>query len=160
MATLLPRSDAHKTFEPPLLPPPLAHALLVGTRKPATDCRADLAPGRYDIDAAVSIRGLLSVGEDSLAASAIVPQADQLLAVLLAKLNSATRDKLLRELPDEFVRAGNQMPETELSRVDDARELLSRLRRSVTRTRRGAVTGTFDMTVIPALVLSKLSVAG
>ena len=159
MATLLPRSDAHKTFEA-LLPPPLAHALLVGTRKTATDCRVDLAPGRYDIDAAVSIRGLLSVGEDSEAASAIVPQADQLLAVLLAKLNSATRDKLLRELPDEFVRAGNQMPETELSRVDDARELLSRLRRTVTRTRRGAVTGTFDMTVIPALVLSKLSVAG
>ena len=160
MGTLLPRSDAHKTFEPPLLPPPLAHALVVGMRKPATDCRAELAPGRYNIDAAVSIRGLLSVGEDTTAASSIVPQSEQLLALVLAKLNTATREKLLRELPDEFIRAGNQMPETELSVVDDARELLARLRRTVTRSRRGSVSSTFDVKVIPAFVLSRLSVAG
>jgi hypothetical protein len=155
MATVPLSSDAAKALSPPLI-----HALAVAAKKPAAECRSDLAPGRYDIDAAVSVRGVLSVGEDTMTASSVTPQPDELLAHILSKLNTATREKLLRELPEEFVANGNEMPAAEESLVEAVREMLTKLRRRVSRPRRGAVSGTFDMKVIPTLVISRLSVVG
>jgi hypothetical protein len=155
MATVPLSSCAAKALSPPLI-----HALAVAAKKPAADCRSDLAPGRYDIDAAVSIRGVLTVGEDTMTASSVTPQPDQLLAHILSKLNTATREKLLRELPEEFVANGNEMPATSDSLVEAAGEMLAKLRRRVTRPRRGSVSGKFDVTTVPSLVLQKLSVVG
>jgi hypothetical protein len=160
MATVPLSSDAAKAFTLSDLSPPLLHALAVAAKKPAADCRSDLAPGRYDIDAAVSVRGVLTVGEDTITASSVTPQPEQLLAHILGKLNAATRDKLLRELPEDFSANGNEMPQGEESLVEAVREMLTKLRRRVTRPRRGSVSGTFDMKVVPALVMSKLSVVG
>ena len=160
MATLLPSACADKAQVTSDLSPPLIHALAVAARKPATACRAELAPGRYNIDTAVSIQGILTVGEDTVTASSVTPQADQLLALVLSKLNTATRDKLLRELPDEFVAHGNEMPKADERLLEAVRELLAKLRRTVTRPRRGSVSGQFDMKTIPDMVMSKLSVVG
>jgi hypothetical protein len=159
MATVPLCADAAKAFASDL-PAPLVHALAVAAKKPAADCRADLAPGRYDIDAAVAIRGQLVVGEDSVTASSVTPQADQLLALVLAKLNTATREKLLHELPAEFAANGNEMPATDESLVEAVREMLTKLRRRVTRPRRGSVRGSFDLAAVPSIVLQKLSVVG
>ena len=160
MATVLPSPDANKAFDTSELSPPLFHALAVAARKPAAGCRSELAPGRYTIDAAVSIRGTLTVGEDTITASSVTPQTDELLALILGKLNTATRGKLLRELPQEFVANGNEMPKAEETLVDAVHEMLTKLRRKVTRSRRGSVAGTFDIAQVPALVMSKLSVVG
>ena len=160
MATLHPCANAAKVFTVSDLSPPLIHALAVAAKKPAADCRSDLAPGRYDIDAAVSVRGVLTVGEDSVTASSVTPQSDQLLAVILAKLNAATRDKLLRGLPLDFAANGNDMPAADDSLVEAVHEMLAKLRRKVTRPRRGSVSGTFDLTPVPSLVMQKLSVVG
>ena len=160
MATVLPSPCADKAQLPSDLSPFLVHALAVAARKPAADCRADLAPGRYNINAGVSIHGTLTVGEDSVAASSVTPQPDQLLAFVLAKLNTATREKLLRALPEEFVANGNQMPKADERLVEAVHEMLAKLRRTVTRPRRGSVSGQFDMKAVSPLVMSKLSVVG
>ncbi len=122
MATVLPSLGAGNDAS---LSPPLIHALAVAARKPATQCRPELLAGRYDIDAAVSIQGILAVGEDTEAASSVTPQPDQLLAFVLGKLNTATREKLLRELPEEFAANGNDMPETDDSLVDAVHDMLA-----------------------------------
>ena len=153
-------ADAAKAFAPSDLSPPLFHALAVAAKKPAADCRSDLGPGRYDIDAAVSLRGVLTVGEDTVTASSVTPQSDQLLALVLAKLNTATREKLLRELPQDFVDNGSEMPPTDEGLVEAVREMLTKLRRRVTRPRRGSVSGSFDIAAVPSIVLQKLSVVG
>ena len=158
MATVLPSSCAGNDASQ--LSPPLIHALAVAAKKPASGCRPELLAGRYDIDAAVSIQGILAVGEDTEAASSVTPQPDQLLAFVLGKLNKATREKLLRELPEEFVANGNDMPESDDGLVDAVHDMLAKLRRTVVRPRRGSVTGTFDVRMVPALVMSRLSVVG
>ncbi len=157
MATVLPSRCADNDAS---LSPPLVHALAVAAKKPAANCRPELLAGRYDIDAAVSIQGILAVGEDTEAASSVTPQPDQLLAYVLGKLNTATREKLLRELPEEFVANGNDMPASDEGLVDAVHDMLAKLRRTVIRPRRGSVTGTFDVGLVPALVMSKLSVVG
>ncbi len=108
----------------------------------------------------MSIQGVLTVGEDSVTASSVTPQTDELLAHILGKLNTATRDKLLRELPQEFAANGNEMPKADESLIDAVHDMLQKLRRKVTRPRRGSVKGTFDIKAVPALVMSKLSVVG
>ena len=158
MATVRLSQDADKASDS--LPAPLLHALTVAAKKQAANCRDDLSPGQYEIDAAVSIRGLLTVGENSVVASSVTPQPEQLLALILGKLNANTREKLLRELPSDFAANGNEMPKADESLVESVQDLLARLRREVTRPRRGSVKGTFDVQVIPALVMSKLAIAG
>ncbi len=158
MATVRSSLDTDKASN--LLHPFLLHALAVSTKKQAASCRDDLAPGQYDIDAAVSIQGLLTVGENSVVASSVTPQPEQLLALVLGKLNATTREKLLRELPSDFAANGNEMPKADESLVESVQDLLTRLRREVTRTRRGSVTGDFDVKAIPALVMSRLEIAG
>ena len=155
MATVRLVQDADKASDS--LPAPLLHALTVAAKKQAAGCRDDLEPGKYDIDAGVSIQGLLTVGENSVVASSVTPQPEQLLALVLGKLNSNTRGKLLRELPSDFAANGNEMPKADERLVESAKDLLSRLRREVTRPRRGSVTGTFDVKAIPAVVMSRLA---
>lgn len=160
MATLLRSSCAHKALVTSDLSTPLLHALAVAARKPASDCRADLSPGRYTIDAGISLEGILTVGEDTVAATSATPQSDMLLAFILAKLNSATREKLLRELPEDFATGGYEMPQADESLVDAVRDMLANLRRTVTRPRRGSVSGQLDLKLIPHLVMSRLSIVG
>ena len=62
MATVLPSRCADNDAS---LSPPLIHALAVAAKKPASNCRPELLAGRYDVDAAVSIQGILAVGENT-----------------------------------------------------------------------------------------------
>lgn len=125
------------------------HALHV-VGKEAAHVRSDLQPGQHPVDVTVRIRGTLKVGRDSDGATSVTPSANELLAVVLSKLNAVTREKILRELPNEFEANGNQMPEVETSLVDAAAGMLSRLRRKVDQHRKGAVTGEFQIEAVEA----------
>ena len=50
---------------------------------------------------------------------------------ILNKLNTATRQKLLRELPEAFAAAGNRLPEVSVELQEATRLLLRRLRAKV-----------------------------
>ena len=131
------------------LHPAAWHALAVSARKPATDCRDDLAPGSYPIDVTLRVRGTLTVGHDSETASTVTPHADELLALVLAKLNRQTREKIFRELPAEFEASGGQLPPVALELVESASKLTEKLRRRVTQHRRGPVAGKFQVEASP-----------
>ena len=128
------------------LSPSLWHALAVAARKPAANCRDDLAPGVYEVCATVRVVGTLTVGHDTDTAATVTPGADVLLGLVLAKLNATTRQAILRELPADFA-----VPD---GIVAEAEALTSQLRRKVTQHRRGAVTGTLTAELVPAPRLS------
>jgi len=101
--------------------------------------RADLCEGAsYDVALAIAgqvsghpierqATAVLSVGHGYTKASPSGPPAAHLLACILSKLNEATRQKLLDELPELFARAGG-LPEVEHDLVDAAERMLRRLR--------------------------------
>ena len=60
------RSRGNRSVAAPFtLSPILCHALAVGSRKPASESRDDLAPGAYEVNARLEIVGTLTVAEDS-----------------------------------------------------------------------------------------------
>lgn len=81
----------------------------------------------------------LSVGHDSVRSSSATPNQAHLVAAILAKLNHQTRDKILRELPEEFAAAGNELPAVEDSAVKAADAMLKRLRAKKEQKVRGSV---------------------
>jgi hypothetical protein len=133
------------------LSPILAHALAVGARKLAAESRDDLAPGAYEVDTTVHIVGTLTVGHDSETASTVTPGADVLLGLVLAKLNTATRESILRELPADFAAAGAEYPEVPEAIVEATEALTASLRRKVSQHRRGSVSGQFAIRPVGGL---------
>ena len=87
----------------------------------------------------VSLFADVTVGFDSTRASSSGPRADELLAVVLAKLNTATRERILRDLPDEFAANGNELPAVAPALIEQCGAMLKRLRGKVSQTVRGAV---------------------
>jgi len=85
------------------------------------------------------VESSLSVGADSVRASSSAPNTEHLLGLVLSKLNAATREKILRELPEMFAKAGNKLPEVDELLVDLAKSLLQRLRAKQTKTIKGSV---------------------
>ncbi len=146
-------SPAHGDDEPSReISSELWAALAVVAKKPAAAGRDNLSPGEYAIDEAVHVRGTLKVGHSSMTAATVTPSADVLLGLVLAKLNTATRERILRELPAEFVAAGQpEYPEVPEEIVLAAETLTQSLRRSVTQHRRGAVTGVLTAEFTPSL---------
>jgi hypothetical protein len=136
------------------LSPSLWHALAVAARKPAANCRDGLAPGVYEVCETVRVVGTLSVGHDADTAATVTPGADVLLGLVLAKLNSTTRQAILRELPADFAAAGADYPAVPDEIVAEAEALTAQLRRKVTQHRRGAVTGDLTAELVPAPRLS------
>ena len=65
--------------------------------------------------------------------------------MVLAKLNTATRESILRELPADFAAAGAEYPEVPQPIVEATEALTASLRRKVSQHRRGAVSGKFSI---------------
>lgn len=83
--------------------------------------------------------GTVDVGHASTRASSVGPNQDELLALVLAKLNTVTRDKLCRDLADEFAAAGGKLPAVDSAIVDQAAKLKADLRQKVDQPVRGSV---------------------
>lgn len=86
-----------------------------------------------------SISGRLTVGRDSERASSTTPNLDQVLAWVLGKLNKATREAVLRDLPAEFEANGSAMPNVTVGAVVQVKTLLSKLRQTKQTPVRGSV---------------------
>ena len=81
----------------------------------------------------------LSVGHESSRATSIAADRTALIALVLSKLNTATRENLVRDLPELFAGAGNQLPEVDPTMLALAESLLKRLRGKGTQTVKGTV---------------------
>ena len=85
-----------------------------------------------------SIDSVLSIGNSQTKSSSVNPQMPQMVAWILSKLNAATRNRILDDLPLEFVELGG-MPEASKEQVNQAKDLLKELRQTKTVTAKGAV---------------------
>lgn len=85
------------------------------------------------------INSILSIGFEQTKASSVNPQLPQLIALILSKLNRATRNRILSDIPTEFCDNENSLPETSPVLVDEVEHMLKRLRRSKTVQARGPV---------------------
>jgi len=114
-------------------------------------CRDDLrAGGVHVVKLAVSgtidgqpvhesLDAILTVGHDSERASSSLPAVGHLVAAILAKLNTATRDSILANLPSEFVDNGYTLPAVPDTLIAQATGMLTRLRATQTVPVRGSV---------------------
>jgi hypothetical protein len=141
------------------LSPILSHALAVAVKKLAADSRDLLAPGAYEIAENVRIVGTLTVGHDSETSATHTPSADLLLGLVLSKLNTATRESILRDVAADFAAAGNEYPDVPEEIVEATEAFTAGLRRKVTQKRRGAVSGQFSISNL-GVVKPALSIAG
>jgi hypothetical protein len=71
---------------------------------------------------------VLNVGFDSMRGASEACDPKHLLAYVLSKLNPATRQKLLNELPATFVKNDNQLPEVADALLEASGQLLAKLR--------------------------------
>lgn len=85
------------------------------------------------------INSILSIGFEHQKSSSVNPQVPQLIALILSKLNRATRNRILSDIPTEFCENSNCLPETSPVLVDEVEHMLKRLRRSKTVHARGPV---------------------
>ncbi len=85
------------------------------------------------------VNSILSIGFEQEKASSVNPQVPQLIALILSKLNRATRNRILSDIPTEFCDNENSLPETSPVLVDEVEHMLKRLRRSKTVHARGPV---------------------
>lgn len=92
------------------------------------------------------IEGSLSIGHDTQRASSSGPKPADVLGVVLDKLNDATREAILRDLPEQYAAAGNQLPPIAKARQAEAKQLLERLRNKSTEIARGAVACNYRLT--------------
>ena len=88
----------------------------------------------------LNLSGDLLKGFDSTRASSSTPAAAKLLALVLSKLNTATRSKILSEIPETFAANGNELPEVDKGIVEATENMLSRLRSKVQTNVKGSVT--------------------
>jgi hypothetical protein len=84
-----------------------------------------------------TIESLVSIGHQQQKSSSINPQVAELIAWILGKLNRATRDRILIDLPQEF--ADNGMPESSPSLIDEVEHMLMQLRQMKTVMARGPI---------------------
>lgn len=83
--------------------------------------------------------GRLTVGHASEKASSSTPNISHILAAMLAKLNKATRAKVLAELPEDYAAGGQALPNLAVGDVADAENLLASLRQTKRVSARGPV---------------------
>lgn len=74
------------------------------------------------------IVGVLSVGHDQTRASTVTPDQPRLVARILSKLNTTTREKILNDLPQEFADHGGRLPDVPEPLVRSVQGMLKRLR--------------------------------
>ncbi len=84
-----------------------------------------------------TIESLVSIGLQHQKTSSVNPQVVELIAWILGKLNRATRNRILSDLPQEFAESG--MPESSPSLVDEVDHMLLQLRQTKTVNARGPI---------------------
>lgn len=94
-----------------------------------------------------SIAAILTVGHDSTRATSATPAVDRLIGSILAKLNTATREAVLRELPEQFEAAGCVLPEVPADVVEKTATMLKRLRAKQSQAVRGPVSVKYSLPV-------------
>ena len=75
-----------------------------------------------------SLSAVITVGRDSVRAINATPSVSHVIASILAKLNSTMRKVILRNLPEEFERAGCALPQVPNTLVNETDQILKRLR--------------------------------
>ena len=85
-----------------------------------------------------TIESLVSIGFQQQKTSSVNPQVAELIAWILSKLNRATRNRILSDLPEEFEEQGD-MPESSSMLLDEVNHMLLQLRRTKTVTARGPI---------------------
>ncbi len=86
-----------------------------------------------------SIVSIVSIGHRQEKSSSVNPQVAELIAYMLSKLNTATRERILADVPSEFRDNGQQLPELSKELVNAAKAMLKQLRETKTVTARGPV---------------------
>jgi hypothetical protein len=86
-----------------------------------------------------SIVSIVSIGHRQEKSSSVNPQVAELIAYVLSKLNSATRERILADVPTDFCDNGMQLPESSKELVNSAKAMLKKLRATKTVTARGPV---------------------
>ena len=86
-----------------------------------------------------ALSAVLTVGHDSTRATSATPAVDRLIGSILAKLNTVTREAILRELPEQFEAAGCVPPEVPADVVEKTAGMLKRLRAKQSQAVRGSV---------------------
>jgi hypothetical protein len=77
-----------------------------------------------------SVRGQLSIGHAGVRNSSSAPDACHLVGLILGKLSAKIREKLLDELPEQFAQL-ERLPEVPAARIEEAKNLMDRLRTKV-----------------------------
>jgi len=91
------------------------------------------------------LTSVVTIGHEQEKSSSVTPQVPELVAYILSKLNSATRDRLLNDIPKEFVECGNRLPTPSPVLVDEAKHMLKKLRETKTVVARGAIRCEYTM---------------
>ncbi len=140
---------------PTTTPPPSAlraalfHALLKSAEKEAV--RADLTGGSaYVIAVRIAgtvdglkvshtLAGRLTVGADYTRSASATPSIDRVVAAILGKLNTKTREAVMRDLVAEFTANSGELPDAGSGVAEEAAQFLSRLRATKSVDARGPV---------------------
>ncbi len=86
-----------------------------------------------------SLTSIVTIGQEQEKSSSVTPQVPELVAYILSKLNTATRSRILSDIPAEFAENENRLPESTPVLVDEAKRMLKKLRGSKTVTARGPI---------------------
>lgn len=132
---------------------PLSHVVWammekVGRKQVNPDMIADGSRHRVDLKLEGLVDGqpfrqqvtsVVTIGHEQQKSSSVTPQVPELVAYILSKLNSATRSRILSDIPSEFSENENQLPESDPALVEEARQMLKSLRQNKTVTARGPI---------------------
>ena len=86
-----------------------------------------------------SIHSIVAIGHQQQRASSVNPQVPELIAYILSKLNTATRNRILTDIPAEFLENDCQLPDAGPVLLDEAKHLLQQLRRTKSVTARASI---------------------
>lgn len=159
MATVSASRPVSQITTPDALPALWAALGYVSSKEADRDALADGSLTTIDLTVAGSIDGLpvaerltgrLTVGHSTEKASSSTPNVSHIIAALLAKLNKATRSKVLSEIPAEYAAGGQSLPELAVGDVADAENLLAALRQTKRVTARGPVKCEYSLFAVDA----------
>ena len=138
---------------------PLSHIVWaamekIGSKQFKPDMVADGSRHKVDLTVEGQVDGqpfkqqlaaVVAIGHESEKSSSINPQVPELVAYILSKLNTATRSRILSDIPQEFIDNENQLPASNPVLVHEAKRMLKKLRQTKTVTARGPVRCEYSM---------------
>ena len=85
------------------------------------------------------VTSVVTIGHEREKASSVTPQVPELVAYVLSKLNSATRSRILNDIPLDFEENDNQLPSSDPELVQEVKQMLKTLRQTKTVVARGPI---------------------